>query len=381
MRPAVAAVPLAATLALLGCGGGPGPVGPADSGLTRLTGEGDRGLIVPPDGDLSTGDIGPLAAQAALDLESVLRSTGSIAPATRAASGEEFTLSRAAAEVAAPAAPPPELDADALAAADAAWAGVLAPEPAPAPIAPVSDPATEAAARLAARVRESKDVPGAGAVALASLETLYPGALERLADPASALSRSLPGEDRRTLLEARERVMSEPGAASAGVREAVALLQGPQPQVRVIRALFCSRVEGFGRYASMGDTFVAGRPLRAIVYAELDQFAYRAAREGDPGQRGVPLAEQESVDLSQSLSLYHDASGLLAWHRPAQTVVETTRARRRDFYLIQQIELPRTLGVGRYNLKVTVKDRTSGAESEAIIPFTIVADATTARAQ
>jgi hypothetical protein len=39
------------------------------------------------------------------------------------------------------------------------------------------------------------------------------------------------------------------------------------------------------------------------------------------------------------------------------------------------IELPATLSIGRYNLKVTVTDRTTGAQAERVLPIEVVADA------
>jgi hypothetical protein len=136
----------------------------------------------------------------------------------------------------------------------------------------------------------------------------------------------------------------------------------------------CTKVLGFGRFETfVSDTFYAGKPIRAIVYAEVDGFAYRPARAGDPVQRNVPLAEQQSVDLTQRLSLFHDQSGLLAWHVPAQRVVETSRNQRRDFFLIHQVELPKNLTVGTYVLKITIEDSTSGATTEASLPIKIVA--------
>jgi hypothetical protein len=142
----------------------------------------------------------------------------------------------------------------------------------------------------------------------------------------------------------------------------------------ILRTALCTRVEGFGRFDPYStSTFVQGRTLRAIVYVELDGFATRPARDSDPVMSNVAIGDQVSVDLTQSLSLYHDADDLLAWHRPARGVIETSRNKRRDFYLIQQIDLPPTLTVGRYNLKVTVTDRTTQAQAEAIIPIEIVA--------
>ena len=116
----------------------------------------------------------------------------------------------------------------------------------------------------------------------------------------------------------------------------------------------------------------AGRALPAIVYVEVENFTSRPAKETDPIIQGVSTADQTSVELTQSLSLFQDATSLLVWHRPPQVAIETSRGVRRDFYLTQMIELPRTLGVGKYNLKVTIKDRTTGSEAEAIIPITLM---------
>jgi len=58
-------------------------------------------------------------------------------------------------------------------------------------------------------------------------------------------------------------------------------------------------------------------------------------------------------------------------------VRDRSRTRRRDFYIVQRIDLPANLSVGKYNLKVAVRDRHApgGAEAEAVVPIQIVADA------
>ena len=57
-----------------------------------------------------------------------------------------------------------------------------------------------------------------------------------------------------------------------------------------------------------------------------------------------------------------------------KTIVDISRRQRRDFYLVADIELPPTLTVGGYQLKVTLVDETTGAEDAALIPIDIVAD-------
>lgn len=278
-------------------------------------------------------------------------------------------------------APSPEAEPapDVLAQADQAWAATApAPIPATKPQlaqAEPEDPLAELASRMARLLREPP--PGSerlsDAAALAAIESVKPGVLATIESPTNALGPKLSPADLHALIDARERLLANPTEANRTLLKSLAKI-APAGGVRVSRAVLCRRVEGFGRYEPLTtDTFVAGRPVRAIVYTELDGFLVRAARPGDPVQGGVPIGEQVSVELTQSLTLFHDVDGLQAWHKPAQRVVETTRAARRDFYLIHTIELPANLTIGKYRLKVTVTDATSGASDEVTMPITIVA--------
>lgn len=258
---------------------------------------------------------------------------------------------------------------------------------APTPSTP-ADPLVELGRQMAALLRAGPSAPGEkdraalDAAALAPIEAMRPGVLADLDSASSALA-ALPHADRALLAAARDRLGGRSAASEAGDALRRTLAPGLAPVVnpdaaplRIPRAALCARVESFGKFSPLttnNDTFAAGRAIRAIVYTELDGFAARPAREGDRLVPGAPASEQISVDLQQSLALFQDSTGLRVWSRPAQNVVETSRNKRRDFYLIQQVELPRTLGVGRYNLKVTVKDRTTGAETEAILPISVVA--------
>jgi hypothetical protein len=247
--------------------------------------------------------------------------------------------------------------------------------PAPPPQEPF-DPTLEMAQRMARLLREP--APGKprmpDAVALSPIEALEPGILADLEAPDNRIGPRLTAEERQTLIAARDNILASPGTANESLVRALSRL-APPPELKIARAALCTRVTGFGHYDPFpSTTFLHARPIRAIVYVEVEGFMTRPAREGDPIGSGASLAEMLSVDLSQSLSLYQDPGGLLSWHRPARPVVETSRNKRRDFYIIQQIELPSGLSIGRYNLKVTVKDRTTGAEAETILPISIVAD-------
>lgn len=147
----------------------------------------------------------------------------------------------------------------------------------------------------------------------------------------------------------------------------------------------CSRVEGFGLYnelkraADQGPTrtyqFLAGRKSKFIVYCEVGGFAARAASKS--GRDGF------EVELEQDLTLYAAAKDrdVAAWRRTGQRVTDFSRNPRKDFFVVQIVELPENLSVGAYTLKVRLIDRgsDSGAQAEALVNIDIVADASALR--
>lgn len=162
----------------------------------------------------------------------------------------------------------------------------------------------------------------------------------------------------------------------------------PEPEVTIpvfkgSKALLASRVSGYGRYVPLPSraghgTFVfqSARSNRAIVYIEIENFGYRAVKDSDPDK--MP-GDQWAVDLSTEMQLLDAYDGMLQVKEPERSVIETGRNKRKDFYLVQEIELPPTLTIGSYNLKIVLRDK-SGTEhvrTEAIIPIQIVADLTT----
>lgn len=385
---------LASSLVQTGCArGGKGATRTVDSvekakvdtGLSTLLSNKPMAVLPPPDPreGLTQEQKAAWANQSALQLEELLKSGeldefGRPRPTPVAPDDATSPTSptSAAQESASPSAPPL-----ASVASDApSTPAETAPATSPTPTPPTS-PLVSAAAKMASLLRET-DAAGkpliTDAAALTPIEAMEAGVLAALSRGEGTLT-ALPNEDAQTLLAARDRVLATPGDAGASLLES---LRGPAPApaaavqtIAISRAALCVRVDGFGRFEPYpSTTFIAGRAIRAIVYTELDGFQTRAARESDRLQASVPLEEQVSVDLSQELSLYHDADGLLAWYRPAQGVVETSRSKRRDFYLIQIIDLPSTLSIGRYNLKVSVTDRVNNTQAQTILPIEIVAD-------
>lgn len=131
----------------------------------------------------------------------------------------------------------------------------------------------------------------------------------------------------------------------------------------------CSRVNGFGKFEELpSTTLVAGSAHRMIVYVEVDHMTHREASQDEGG-----ASDRWAVELTQELELRHDPDGMLAWRRPTMRTIDTSRNQRRDFYVVSEIELPETLTIGSYALKVRMTDQTSGDVAEAVVPIRVVA--------
>jgi hypothetical protein len=214
----------------------------------------------------------------------------------------------------------------------------------------------------------TSDDPGSVALALATMETILPdGNVEGLDEGVLSESERASLEAMRSFLQS----MSSEGsiASPAQVAQELKRIQNELNNwagLTIQRAALCTRVDGYGRYDTFPSyRFVAGYAQPAIVYVELDRFAQREVT----GPDGQPRYETE---LSQKLELYHVADDLNTWNTPVETVTDVTRNRLRDFYLINQITLPSNLGVGRYHIKVIMRDRIGERVAETIIPIEIV---------
>lgn len=235
------------------------------------------------------------------------------------------------------------------------------------------DRAAELASMLIEQASTSPD-PARELALVAALDALAPGRLDAaLAELPVAPSQV---EAVRALAEAMASVwQGRSGSLSDHLRAAADRLAEAAP-MRIAHATLCTRVMGFGRYEPFAqDEFVAGRPQRMIVYVEIEQFGHRPVRMADVADRRQYHGERWAVELSQALELYREGERAPVWSRPEQTVIESSRNRRRDFYLVHEIELPATLPAGAYTLKIIMRDRTTGALDEAHLPLRLLAEA------
>lgn len=141
------------------------------------------------------------------------------------------------------------------------------------------------------------------------------------------------------------------------------------PQLSVATVALCSRVEGFGDYDEFSKndagrySFLAHSGQQVVVYVEVDD--YQSERNDK---------EQWVTELSQQLVIYSDRDGIAVWREDWQVGVDASKNRRKDFFIVQLITLPRQLSVGRYQLKILLRDRKSGAEAETAVELEMIAD-------
>lgn len=362
------ALPLAAILALAGC-------------ESQQTAEAP---VIPPPADTSAeapkSEIARILEENALLLPSLRKGELSFSqPADPRPVGPPTpTISRATAETPAPA--PAEQPLPMVAATHESH-GALA--------GPAAEPPAARRARLITdlvdetrKLATSADAPLTAYLALAAIEGLSsvlrpdaPEAPSALGDPRT-LTRLSPREQdvlvvwrdmHRALAQGTQQSVTPAALVTGVVREAAAQMSAWSP-LSITRTELCTRVDGFGTYTPIGRSkYLAGRAQKLIVYVELDNFATRPRTE--EGVAGF------AVELTQELSLWTESDGVLAWRKPDEAVLDFSRNRRRDFYTVQLVELPENLTVGAYRLKVTIRDRATGSQAEAILPIEVVADA------
>ncbi|MGI9014466.1 MAG: hypothetical protein ACR2GY_09485 [Phycisphaerales bacterium] len=177
----------------------------------------------------------------------------------------------------------------------------------------------------------------------------------------------------REILRAYQQFFIEIGAELATTGDEAVLIEkieelrqavtntGP---LTVARAAFCTSVEGFGRYTPFEKSaFLAGAQQDVIVYMEVEDFT---STENENGQW--------VTDLWVELILY-DRDHVPVWRRDWSAAPDVAERKRTDFYINYIVTLPERLTLGKYTMKVRVRDDATGSVAEAGIDFQIVADA------
>lgn len=271
------------------------------------------------------------------------------------------------------AAPPPQ-DQQPLAQADPSPPSEQDTEPEPEPE-PPPDPLPALLAQLEAQAREPQQ-------ALAA--TILAQALRAYARTRDG---SRPGQDlsppEQQLVAAMEPVIEALVAADradaptriAQAMDQAALALADALPVRIHHAALATDIFGYAAYRPFeANRFLAGRTNCMLVYTEPIHFQTRPSAE--PKSAGDTAAHPGSheVVLGLELRLFNEMGSMLAWRRPEERVVIRSDRPRREVYLGTLVELPATLTVGRYQLKIILKDHADGSTDERVIPIEIVAD-------
>jgi hypothetical protein len=163
-----------------------------------------------------------------------------------------------------------------------------------------------------------------------------------------------------TTLEKNQELQTAVASAAGSLRDSLV----KPPQLSLPKAVLCTRVGGFGDYSPFErNSFLAASQQKVIVYLEIDEFVSELNATGE-----------YVTQLAQQLTIYSDRDGIPVWKEDWQTAVDVSRNKRQDFFTVQMITFPQALSVGKYNLKVRVRDEKSSAETETTIPFEMVAD-------
>ena len=237
--------------------------------------------------------------------------------------------------------------------------------PAPSPAATQSNTEREALLKLIRdRVTSNRDASVDKAMSLAGLALIDPTFKldEKELAQLPPTQRELVRQFHDLFTSLGQQVASGQAVDRSALGDRLSAIIGEQPlAIRTIK--LCDRVRSFGVYEELAsDTFLAGREHPMVVYIELDHF------------KSVKTGEQHEVKLSQELVLYNESDGLAVWRQPEQQIVDESRNRRRDFYVVQPTRLPARLGVGKFVLKVRVRDLHGGTRDEVSLPINIVAD-------
>ncbi|MEX0774588.1 MAG: hypothetical protein WD042_02615 [Phycisphaeraceae bacterium] len=224
--------------------------------------------------------------------------------------------------------------------------------------------------QLRESLRTGDDPAMARAIAAAGLSltdprrTLDPAVLDGL-DPKR---RDMVVRYHKLIVELGEKLSKSDGVlTSESVTQLLAGLVPAQP-VKIGNVQLCRRVRGFGVYDTFeSSAFLAGRNQKMIVYLELTHF--KSVKSVDADGNDV-----HQVKLEQEVALYSEVDGFEVWRQQPVQIVDNSRNARRDFFVVQMVELPARLGVGRFRMKVRVSDTQANTIDEITVPIQFVAD-------
>jgi hypothetical protein len=136
-----------------------------------------------------------------------------------------------------------------------------------------------------------------------------------------------------------------------------------QAELSIATLALCTSVRTFGDYDPIDPArFAAGKAHDVILYCELQNFSSQ-------------LDENKlwQTRLSKDAVLYTE-NGIAVWNDKTETVTDSARQRRHDFFIVKRMRIPANLAVGRYLLKVSLVDQQASRVAEATLPIIIAAE-------
>lgn len=132
-------------------------------------------------------------------------------------------------------------------------------------------------------------------------------------------------------------------------------------QLEISKTVLCIGAGGFGRYEPFNrNEFPVGSLI--LVYAEVRNFSPRQ----EPDGRFVARFVQQLVLLSKD-------GKETVWEQEPLAGADSSLSKKRDYFLVQHLRLPRSVLPGQYTLKVSVKDDYSGETAVSTLPLTVIA--------
>lgn len=135
-----------------------------------------------------------------------------------------------------------------------------------------------------------------------------------------------------------------------------------QTDLSLPNASLCTRVDGFGVYEPITPARFAGSKEHPfIIYCEVENFA-----------SVINDKKLWETKLSYEAVLYTE-TGLNVWSDKADSIVDLSRNRRHDFFVVKKSRFQANMPIGRYVLKLTVTDQQSNRVAETTVPVQFVA--------
>jgi hypothetical protein len=156
------------------------------------------------------------------------------------------------------------------------------------------------------------------------------------------------------------------GIDSATRQALVAALVG-EPSLTIPKVDLCTKVTGYGEYSPVQRrSFLAGSNNRVIVYSELDGFKSHL----ENGKWTTRLATRVSIVPASN------NGNSIAWSRTPEwtEVVDTSDSPRCEFFLGEIIPISSSLAAGNYNVRVEVKDLTTGSTTSTVLPIEVLTE-------